>query len=181
MACAQQLARAGHEVHVYEKFAKAGGLMRYGIPDFKMEKTVIDRRVEQMVGEGVVFHYNTPVGGTAPNAVDPAELAQKFDAIALTGGAEHGRDLPIPGRELDGIHFAMDFLPQQNRRVGNEPLGDVKEILAGGKHVIVSRHRRRRHRFGLYRHLAAPGRAVGDPARNHAGSAGERRQGSHLA
>ena len=137
MACAQQLARAGHEVHVYEKFAKAGGLMRYGIPDFKMEKTVIDRRVEQMVGEGIIFHYNTPVGGTARNAVDPVELAKKFDAIALTGGAEHGRDLPIPGREFDGIHFAMDFLPQQNRRVGNEPLGDVKEILAGGKHVVV--------------------------------------------
>lgn len=137
MACAQQLARAGHEVHVYEKFAKAGGLMRYGIPDFKMEKGVIDRRVEQMVGEGIIFHYNTPVGGTEPNAVDPVELAKTYDAIALTGGAEHGRDLPIPGRELNGIHFAMDFLPQQNRRVGNEPLGDVKEILAGGKHVIV--------------------------------------------
>ena len=137
MACAQQLARAGHEVHVYEKFAKAGGLMRYGIPDFKMEKTVIDRRIEQMVGEGIIFHYNTPVGGTAPNAVDPVELAKTYDAIALTGGAEHGRDLPIPGRELDGIHFAMDFLPQQNRRVGNEPLGEIKEILAAGKHVIV--------------------------------------------
>jgi len=137
LACAQQLARAGHDVHVYEKFAKAGGLMRYGIPDFKMEKGVIDRRVAQMQAEGVTFHYNTPVGGTAAGAVDPAELVKTYDAVALTGGAEHGRDLLIPGRELNGIHFAMDFLPQQNRRVGSEPLGGVTEILAGGKHVIV--------------------------------------------
>lgn len=137
MACAQQLARAGHDVHVYEKFAKAGGLMRYGIPDFKMEKGVIDRRVEQMEAEGVTFHYNAPVGGSAPGAIDPQELLAKHDAIALTGGAEAPRDLPIPGRELGGIHFAMDFLPQQNRRVGNEPLGDKPEILATGKHVVV--------------------------------------------
>jgi glutamate synthase (NADPH/NADH) small chain len=137
MACAQQLARAGHDVHVYEKLAKAGGLMRYGIPDFKMEKHIIDRRVAQMEGEGVTFHYGKAVGGTSPGAIDPAELLKEYEAIALTGGAEHGRDLPIPGREFDGIHFAMDFLPQQNRRVGNEPLGDVKEILAGGKHVVV--------------------------------------------
>jgi glutamate synthase (NADPH/NADH) small chain len=137
MACAQQLARAGHDVHVYEKFAKAGGLMRYGIPDFKMEKHVIERRVTQMEGEGVTFHYNSPVGGTAPHAISPDELLKTYDAIALTGGAEHGRDLPIPGRDLAGIHFAMEFLPQQNRRVGNEPLGDTKEILAAGKHVVV--------------------------------------------
>ena len=137
MACAQQLARAGHDVHLFEKFEKAGGLMRYGIPDFKMEKHVIDRRVTQMEAEGVTFHYGKAVGGTTPGAIDPQELLKTFDAIALTGGAEAARDLTIPGRELSGVHFAMDFLPQQNRRVGNEALGDTKEILAGGKHVIV--------------------------------------------
>ncbi len=137
LACAQQLARAGHEVHVFEKFAKAGGLLRYGIPDFKMEKDIIDRRVAQMEGEGVVFHYNTPIGGSYAGAVDPQDLVKAYDAVALTGGAEASRDLPIPGRDLDGIHFAMDFLPQQNRRVGNEPLGDVREILAKGKDVVV--------------------------------------------
>jgi glutamate synthase (NADPH/NADH) small chain len=133
MACAQQLARAGHDVHLFEKHAKAGGLMRYGIPDFKMEKHYLDRRVEQMEAEGVTFHYDTHVGVNLP--VD--KLAKEHDALVLAGGAEKGRDLPIPGRELDGVHFAMDFLPQQNRRVGNEPLGGVKEILAGGKHVVV--------------------------------------------
>src|SRR6185295_18752022 len=100
MACAQQLARAGHDVHVYEKFAKAGGLLRYGIPDFKMEKHVIDRRVAQMEAEGVTFHYGVHVGGTSAGAIDPRELHSQYDAVALTGGAEAGRDLPIPGREL---------------------------------------------------------------------------------
>jgi glutamate synthase (NADPH/NADH) small chain len=137
LACAQQLARAGHEVHVYEKHAKAGGLLRYGIPDFKMEKNVIDRRIAQMQAEGVVFHYNSPVGGSAPNAIDPNELAKQYDAVALTGGAEASRDLPIPGRDLAGIHFAMDFLPQQNRRVSGESLNGVSDILAAGKHVVV--------------------------------------------
>jgi glutamate synthase (NADPH/NADH) small chain len=133
MACAQQLARAGHDVHVYEKFAKAGGLMRYGIPDFKMEKGIVDLRVNQMEAEGVTFHYGVHVGVDMP--VDT--LIAGYDAVALTGGAEHPRDLPIPGRDFDGIHFAMDFLPQQNRRVSDEPLNGVKEILAGGKHVVV--------------------------------------------
>ena len=137
LACAQQLARAGHEVHVFEKHAKAGGLLRYGIPDFKMEKGIIDRRVAQIEAEGVVFHYNTPVGGNYAGAVDPQDLLKIYDAVALTGGAEAPRDLPVPGRDLDGIHFAMDFLPQQNRRVGNEPLGDTREILAKGKDVVV--------------------------------------------
>src|SRR5512138_608171 len=137
LAAAQQLARAGHDVHVYEKFAKAGGLLRYGIPDFKMEKHVIDRRVAQMEAEGVTFHYGVHIGGTSQGAVDPRELLAQYDAVALTGGAEAGRDLPIPGRDFDGIHFAMDFLPQQNRRVSSEPLGDAKDILAGGKHVVV--------------------------------------------
>ncbi|WGS19780.1 MULTISPECIES: glutamate synthase subunit beta [unclassified Bradyrhizobium] len=137
LACAQQLARAGHEVHVYEKYAKAGGLLRYGIPDFKMEKNIIDRRVAQMEAEGVTFHYGKPVGGIAMNAIDPQELVKQYDAVALTGGAEAPRDLPIPGRELAGIHFAMDFLPQQNRRVSGEPQNGAAEILAGGKHVVV--------------------------------------------
>jgi glutamate synthase (NADPH/NADH) small chain len=124
-------------VHLYERWAKAGGLLRYGIPDFKMEKHVIDRRVTQMEAEGVTFHYGASVGGNSPGAIDPVELLKTHDAVALTGGAEAARDLPIPGRELSGIHFAMDFLPQQNRRVSAEPLGSAPDILAGGKHVVV--------------------------------------------
>jgi glutamate synthase (NADPH/NADH) small chain len=133
MACAQQLARAGHDVHLYEKNAKIGGLMRYGIPDFKMEKRHIDRRVEQMEAEGVTVHTNVHVGYDV--AID--DLVGSHDAVVLSGGAEKPRDLPIPGRELDGIHFAMDFLPQQNRRVGNEDLKNARPILAEGKHVVV--------------------------------------------
>ena len=133
LACAQQLARAGHDVHVFERWAQAGGLMRYGIPDFKMEKVHIDRRVAQMQAEGVTFHYGVHVGVSLP--VD--KLTAEYDAVVLSGGSEKPRDLPIPGRELKGIHFAMDFLPQQNRRVGNEPLGDVAPILATGKKVVV--------------------------------------------
>ena len=133
LACAQQLARAGHDVHVFEKNAKAGGLLRYGIPDFKMEKHLIDRRVEQMTAEGVTFHYNAHVGVSIP--VD--KLVADHDAVVLAGGAEKPRDLPIPGRDLPGIHFAMDFLPQQNRRVSHEPVTTNEPILAGGKHVVV--------------------------------------------
>jgi glutamate synthase (NADPH/NADH) small chain len=135
MACAQQLARAGHDVHVYEKFAKAGGLLRYGIPDFKMEKGIVDRRVAQMEGEGVTFHYGAHVGVNLP----ADKLLAEHDAVVLAGGAEKGRDLPIPGRELGGIHYAMDFLPQQNRRVSGEaaPAGDLPPILAKDKHVVV--------------------------------------------
>jgi glutamate synthase (NADPH/NADH) small chain len=133
MACAQQLARAGHEVHVYERHAKAGGLLRYGIPDFKMEKGIVDVRVQQMQAEGVTFHYGAHVGVNLPIE----KLVAEHDAVALTGGAEAPRDLPIPGHELDGIHFAMDFLPQQNRRVSGEPVGNVEPILATGKHVVV--------------------------------------------
>ena len=133
LACAQQLARAGHDVHVYERWAKAGGLLRYGIPDFKMEKIHVDRRVAQMTAEGVTFHYGVHVGVTMP--VD--KLTATHDAVVLAGGSEKGRDLPVPGRELKGIHFAMEFLPQQNRRVGNEPLGDIEPILATGKKVVV--------------------------------------------
>ncbi len=133
LAAAQQLARAGHDVHVYEKFAKAGGLLRYGIPDFKMEKHLVDRRVAQMEAEGVTFHYGVHVG------VDLAAkaLVDSHDAVILAGGAEKPRDLPIPGRNLAGIHFAMDFLPQQNRRVSRENAGQEEPVLASGKHVVV--------------------------------------------
>jgi glutamate synthase (NADPH/NADH) small chain len=133
LACAQQLARAGHDVHVYERWAKAGGLLRYGIPDFKMEKQHIDRRIVQMQAEGVVFHHGADVGVN----VRVQQLLDDYDAIVLTGGAEKARDLPVPGRDLKGIHFAMEFLPQQNRRISNEPAGGIEPILAGGKHVVV--------------------------------------------
>jgi glutamate synthase (NADPH/NADH) small chain len=133
MSCAQQLARAGHDVHLYEKNQKIGGLMRYGIPDFKMEKRHIDRRAEQMQAEGVTLHTGVHVGYD----VTIEQLQAEYDAVALAGGAEKPRDLPIPGRELDGIHFAMQFLPQQNRRNGDEPLNNVAPILATGKHVVV--------------------------------------------
>jgi glutamate synthase (NADPH/NADH) small chain len=133
MACAQQLARAGHDVHLYEKLAKPGGLMRYGIPDFKMEKRIIDLRVAQMQAEGVTFRCGVHVGVDLP----AEQLLRDYDAVALTGGAEQARDLPIPGRELAGIHFAMDFLPQQNRRVSGEDPGPAAPILAKDKHVVV--------------------------------------------
>jgi glutamate synthase (NADPH/NADH) small chain len=132
LAAAQQLARVGHDVHLFEKNAKAGGLLRYGIPDFKMEKGLIDRRVAQMEAEGVTFHYSVNVG----KDVTAKEIADTHDAVILTGGAEKPRDLPIPGRDLAGVHFAMDFLPQQNRRVSRENVGD-EPILAAGKHVVV--------------------------------------------
>src|SRR5215831_11469703 len=135
LACAQQLARAGHDVHVYEKYARAGGLLRYGIPDFKMEKHFIDRRIAQMEAEGVSFHYDAHVGGTGNGARDPRELLGAYDALALTGGAEAPRDLPVPGRDLDGVHFAMDFLPQQNKVVAGDTVRD--QLVAAGKHVIV--------------------------------------------
>src|ERR1700722_19011845 len=133
LACAQQLARVGHDVHVYEKLAKPGGLLRYGIPDFKMEKLHVERRVAQMEAEGVQFHCGVHVGVNHA----AADLVARHDAVVLTGGSEHARDLSIPGRDLKGIHFAMEFLPQQNRRVSNEPQGDVAPILAAGKHVVV--------------------------------------------
>ena len=133
MAAAQQLARAGHEVHLYEKNSKAGGLLRYGIPDFKLDKSLIDRRVEQMTAEGVTFHYNVNVG--EDKAID--DMRDEYDAVLLTGGSEHPRDLPIPGRDLSGIHYAMDFLTQQNRRVSGEAVKANEPISAEGKHVIV--------------------------------------------
>ncbi|MEX2449756.1 MAG: glutamate synthase subunit beta [Rhodospirillales bacterium] len=133
LACAQQLARAGHDVTVFEKNAKIGGLLRYGIPDFKMEKSHIDRRVAQMTAEGIVFKTNTFVGAGLPVQT----VLKGFDAVVLAAGAEAPRDLGIPGRELDGVHFAMDFLIQQNRRVSGEPVGKVEDIWATGKNVVV--------------------------------------------
>jgi glutamate synthase (NADPH) small chain len=133
LAAAQQLARAGHDVHVYEKHAQPGGLLRYGIPDFKMEKYIVERRVEQMRAEGVTFHCNVHVG----RDITAAKLERGHDAVLLAGGAEHPRDLPVPGREFAGVHFAMNYLPQQNRRISGEPLGDVEPILATGKQVVV--------------------------------------------
>ena len=131
LACAQQLARAGHDVVLFEKEDRIGGLLRYGIPDFKMEKHLIDRRMAQMSIEGVEFRPNGHVGGN----VSAQTLLGEFDAIALSGGAEKPRDLPVPGRELDGVHFAMEFLPQQNRVVAGDRVSG--QISAAGKRVIV--------------------------------------------
>lgn len=133
MACAQQLARVGHSVTLFEKNDKPGGLLRYGIPDFKMEKHLIDRRIAQMKTEGVTFRSNAHVGVN----VEIKEIHDKFDAVVLSGGSEHPRDLEVPGRELDGVHFAMDFLTQQNRRVSGEQIINNREISANGKHVVV--------------------------------------------
>jgi glutamate synthase (NADPH/NADH) small chain len=132
LAAAQQLARVGHDVHVYEREPKAGGLLRYGIPDFKMEKYHIDRRIEQMEAEGVVFHYNQNVGVT----ISIADLSAQFDAVLMAGGAEAPRDPGLPGQELEGVHYAMPYLTQSNRRVGGEPIQDTP-LLASGKHVVV--------------------------------------------
>src|ERR671912_744890 len=133
MAAAQQLARVGHEVHVFERDVKAGGLLRYGIPDFKMEKHHIDRRVAQMEAEGVVFHYGVEVGGTKSFA----SLHNEFDAVLFAGGAEEPRDPKLPGQDLAGVHYAMPYLTQQNRRVGGESFDDSSPVVAAGRHVVV--------------------------------------------
>lgn len=133
MAAAQQLARAGHSVTLYEKSDRIGGLLRYGIPDFKMEKHLIDRRIAQMAAEGVEFVTNAHIGVSM--SVD--ELRRKFDAILLATGAEQPRDLKVPGRELKGVHFAMDFLPQQNHRVAGDRVDASTAILATGKRVVI--------------------------------------------
>ena len=133
LSAAQQLTRAGHTVTVFEKNERIGGLLRYGIPDFKLEKAVIDRRLDQMQKEGVSFQTGVHVGVD----LEPSELRRNFDAVLLCMGAEHPRDLPIEGRELGGVHFAMDFLTQQNRRSAGDPPGAAAEILAAGKDVIV--------------------------------------------
>ncbi|MEN8184001.1 MAG: glutamate synthase subunit beta, partial [Myxococcota bacterium] len=133
LSAAQQLSRAGHGVTVFEKSDRIGGLLRYGIPDFKLEKSVIDRRLEQMREEGVLFQTGVHVG------VDllPAELRRSFDAVLLCTGSEEPRELEVPGRELDGVHLAMDFLPQQNRRVAGDSVDEDEAILATGRHVVV--------------------------------------------
>lgn len=143
LAAAQQLARAGHAVTVFEKNDRIGGLLRYGIPDFKFEKSHIDRRMEQMQAEGVTFRTGVLVGKDFPKQVtnwsketmSAEQLKKDFDAVILAGGAELPRDLPVPGRELQGIHFAMEFLPQQNRVDAGDKLPE--QILASGKHVVV--------------------------------------------
>jgi glutamate synthase (NADPH/NADH) small chain len=144
LACAQQLARAGHEVVVFEKNDRIGGLLRYGIPDFKLEKWIIDRRLEQMAAEGVEFRTGVFVGGAPPGpeiandarrTVSAGELLAHFDAVVLAGGAEQPRDLPIPGREFDGIHYAMEFLPLQNRRVAGDE--GIRDLWATDKHVVI--------------------------------------------
>ena len=144
LAAAQQLARAGHEVTVFEKNAQPGGLLRYGIPDFKLDKRHIDRRIEQMTAEGVVFRTGVLVGALdqdskvtshAVQTLSAEQLLAEFDAVLLTGGSEVSRDLPAPGRALDGVHFAMEFLPQQNRVVAGDKLKG--QLRATGKHVIV--------------------------------------------
>jgi glutamate synthase (NADPH/NADH) small chain len=144
LAAAQQLARAGHDVTVFEKNSRLGGLLRYGIPDFKMEKTHIDRRIEQMAAEGVSFRTGVLVGrlpkgslvtNDATEVISGEQLKEQFDAVLLAGGAEASRDLPAPGRELDGVHFAMEFLPQQNKVVAGDKV--KRQISAAGKHVIV--------------------------------------------
>jgi glutamate synthase (NADPH/NADH) small chain len=144
LAAAQQLARAGHSVTVFEKNDRVGGLLRYGIPDFKMEKTHIDRRVAQMEAEGVVFRLGVLVGSMpegskvanwATESISPEQLKADFDAVLLAGGAEQSRDLPVPGRELEGVHFAMEFLPLQNKvNAGDKLKGQLR---ADGKHVVV--------------------------------------------
>jgi glutamate synthase (NADPH/NADH) small chain len=131
LACAQQLARAGHLVTLYERADRIGGLLRYGIPDFKMEKHLIDRRMEQMAAEGVSFKPNTNVGVD----VTAAALRREFDAVVLAGGATWARDLPVPGRDLKGIHLAMEFLPQQNKVVAGDRVPD--QISAAGKRVVI--------------------------------------------
>ncbi|HLQ03092.1 MAG TPA: glutamate synthase subunit beta [Burkholderiales bacterium] len=144
LACAQQLARAGHDVTLFEKNDRVGGLLRYGIPDFKMEKWLIDRRVDQMKAEGVTFRPGVFVGkgrggkgvtDWATETVAPEKLMAEFDAVVLSGGAEQPRDLPVPGRELDGVHFAMEFLPLQNKRVAGDK--GVPDLWATDKHVVV--------------------------------------------
>ncbi len=144
MAAAQQLARAGHDVTLFEKNDRIGGLLRYGIPDFKMEKSHIDRRVEQMKAEGVSFRTGVFVGkqpladritNLATETISPETLMAQFDAVLLTGGAEQPRDLPVPGRKLNGVHFAMEFLPEQNRTVAGDVVAD--QLMATGKHVVV--------------------------------------------
>src|SRR5471032_909431 len=144
LAAAQQLARAGHDVTVFEKNDRIGGLLRYGIPDFKLEKWLIDRRVRQMEAEGVAFRTNVFIGkdplpghiaNSSRETISPDELREQFDAVVIAGGSETPRDLPVPGREMQGIHYAMEFLPLQNRVNAGDTV--VDQLIAKGKHVVV--------------------------------------------
>jgi glutamate synthase (NADPH/NADH) small chain len=164
LAAAQQLTRAGHAVTVFERDEAPGGLLRYGIPEFKMEKRHLDRRLDQMRAEGTEFRCGVEAG----TDITAGELRATFDAVVLAGGARVPRDLPLPGRELAGIHQAMEYLPPSNRAVA-APIpaapADQRPRAARGH------HRRRRHRRGLPGHLAPAGRGVGDAARDHAPAA----------
>ena len=174
LAAAQQLARAGHSVTVFEKSDRIGGLLRYGIPDFKMEKWVIDRRLEQLKAEGVEF--KTGVHGWQGHY--GRAIARRFDAVGLTMGAEQARELPIPGRELKGVHFAMDYLTQQNKRNGGNPMQRRADYGQGqaGRH-----HRRRRYRIGLPGHHASPRLCGSASVRTVAGTASHTRRLDTLA
>ena len=166
LAAAQQLARGGHDVDVFERDDRIGGLLRYGIPDFKMEKELLDRRLEQMRAEGVTLRdRRARAASTSP----ATSCARSFDAVVLCRRRAQPRDLAVPGRELDGVHFAMDFLTQQNRRVA----GDCRRRRRGDpRHRQARRrHRRRRHRLRLRRHVASPGRRERDAARADAEAA----------
>ena len=159
LAAADQLNKAGHWVTVFERADRIGGLLRYGIPEFKMEKRVLDRRLAVMDAEGVKFRTNANIGGGIP----ADELRREFDAVVLCGGATIPRDLPIPGRQLSGIHFAMDYLTQQNRRCEGDDLGRRAADHRRGQ--ARRHHRRRRHRRRLPGHRASAGRAFGPPVR----------------
>ena len=172
LAAAQQLTRAGHTVTVFERDDRIGGLLRYGIPEFKMEKRHIDRRLEQMEAEGTQFRAGVNVGVD----ITAAQLRSEFDAVVLAGGATAWRDLPIPGRDLDGIHQAMEFLPWANRVQNGDPVVDERRSAADPREGQEGHHhRRRRHRRGLPGHRAPAGRRQRAPVRDHAPPAGDPR------
>ena len=160
LAAAQQLTRVGHDVMVFERADRIGGLLRYGIPEFKMEKSRLDRRLAQMEAEGTEFRPGVNVGAD----VTVEQLQREFDAVVLAGGATAARDLPVPGRELDGIHQAMEYLPWANR----VQQGDLDDAADHRRGQARGDHRRRRHRRRLPGHRAPAGRRVGDPAGDHA-------------
>ena len=179
LACAQQLARAGHGVTVFEKNDRIGGLLRYGIPDFKMEKHLIDRRIEQMAAEGVEFRTGVEVGVRCRDGDAARRVRRGGDDRRRRDGRAISKS---PGRELAGIHFAMDFLTQQNKRVA----GDAEDARRARRHdqrqgQARRRDRRRRYRLGLHRHLEPPGRGLDHAARDPAEAAGARKQGADLA
>ena len=169
LAAAQQLTRAGHDVTVFERADRVGGLLRYGIPEFKMEKRVVDRRLDQLRAEGTRFVTGVEVGGGGENDLSVEQLRAEFDAVVLAGGATVGRDLPAPGRELDGIHQAMEYLPFGNRQA----LGELDDPPINAARQARGDHRGRRHRRRLPGDGASPGGRLGHPAGDHAGAAGE--------